>query len=122
MIKYPRLQSLKVITDLMTRYYEERGLGTQLRPLAYVTSGAPVEILEAMGIAPKARAAPRLRQAILQRLASHDLAEVARSFPRLLDADSDLKGGGSSDSRVVLTRLVVDLIRGGWGESRKSRP
>ena len=51
MIKYPRLRSLKDITDLMGRYYEERGTGTQLRPLAYVTSGAPVEILEAMGIA-----------------------------------------------------------------------
>jgi benzoyl-CoA reductase/2-hydroxyglutaryl-CoA dehydratase subunit BcrC/BadD/HgdB len=51
MIKYPRLRSLKAITDLMGRYYEERGPGTLLRPLAYVTSGAPVEILEAMGVA-----------------------------------------------------------------------
>ena len=48
--EYPRLQSLKKINRLMTLYYVQRKLQARLRPLAYVTSGAPVEILEAMGI------------------------------------------------------------------------
>jgi len=50
MPKYPRLQSLKEINSVMTRYYVQRKALARLKPLAYVTSGAPVEILEAMGI------------------------------------------------------------------------
>ena len=50
MPEYPRLQSLKKINQVMTRYYVQRKALARLRPLAYVTSGAPVEILEAMGI------------------------------------------------------------------------
>ena len=48
--KYPRLQSLKEITAMMGRYYVKRKALARLKPLAYVTSGAPVEIMEAMGI------------------------------------------------------------------------
>jgi len=50
MSKYPRLQSLKEINSVMTRYYVKRKALARLKPLAYVTSGAPVEIMEAMGI------------------------------------------------------------------------
>ena len=50
MPRYPRLQSLKEINSVMTRYYVQRKALARLKPLAYVTSGAPVEILEAMGI------------------------------------------------------------------------
>ncbi len=50
MSKYPRLQSLKDINRVMTRYYVKRKLMARFKPLAYVTSGAPVEIMEAMGI------------------------------------------------------------------------
>jgi benzoyl-CoA reductase/2-hydroxyglutaryl-CoA dehydratase subunit BcrC/BadD/HgdB len=50
MPKYPRLQSLKEINAVMTRYYVQRKALARLKPLAYVTSGAPVEIMEAMGI------------------------------------------------------------------------
>lgn len=50
MSKYPRLKSLKSITRLMTRYYVQRRAMAHFKPLAYVTSGAPVEILEAMGV------------------------------------------------------------------------
>jgi benzoyl-CoA reductase/2-hydroxyglutaryl-CoA dehydratase subunit BcrC/BadD/HgdB len=50
MSKYPRLQSLKEINSVMTRYYVQRKALARVRPLAYVTSGAPVEILEAMGV------------------------------------------------------------------------
>ena len=50
MSKYPRLQSLKEINSVMARYYVQRKALARLKPLAYVTSGAPVEIMEAMGI------------------------------------------------------------------------
>jgi len=50
MPKYPRLESLKTINQVMTRYYVQRKLMTRLKPVAYVTSGAPVEILESMGV------------------------------------------------------------------------
>jgi benzoyl-CoA reductase/2-hydroxyglutaryl-CoA dehydratase subunit BcrC/BadD/HgdB len=50
MPEYPRLQSLKKINQAMTRYYVQRKALARFRPLAYVTSGAPVEIMEAMGI------------------------------------------------------------------------
>jgi len=48
--KYPRLASLKAISQVMTRYYAQRSVMARFRPVAYVTSGAPVEIMEAMGI------------------------------------------------------------------------
>jgi benzoyl-CoA reductase/2-hydroxyglutaryl-CoA dehydratase subunit BcrC/BadD/HgdB len=50
MSEYPRLQSLRRINRVMARYYVQRQVLARFRPLAYVTSGAPVEILEAMGI------------------------------------------------------------------------
>jgi benzoyl-CoA reductase/2-hydroxyglutaryl-CoA dehydratase subunit BcrC/BadD/HgdB len=50
MPKYPRLQSLKRINTVMTRYYVQRKALARFKPLAYVTSGAPVEIMEAMDI------------------------------------------------------------------------
>lgn len=50
MSKYPRLKSLKEISAVMARYYVQRKMLARLKPLAYVTSGAPVEIMEAMGI------------------------------------------------------------------------
>jgi DNA polymerase-3 subunit delta len=84
---------------------------------------AAEEVLEAMGVHPKARAAPRIRKAILQRLAAHRLEEVVRSFPMLLAADSSLKGGGGGEPRMVLTRLVLDLTggRGGGDEAAGAR-
>ena len=63
-----------------------------------------------MGVHPKARAAPRVRRAILKRLYGHRLEQVASDPARLLRADSDLKGAGPGDARVVLTRLVLDLL------------
>jgi benzoyl-CoA reductase/2-hydroxyglutaryl-CoA dehydratase subunit BcrC/BadD/HgdB len=50
MPKYPRLQSLKSINKVMEQYYVKRKLMARLKPVAYVTSGAPVEILETMGV------------------------------------------------------------------------
>ena len=50
MPKYPRLESLKAINQAMEQYYIKRKVLARLKPVAYVTSGAPVEILEAMGV------------------------------------------------------------------------
>ena len=50
MPKYPRLQSLKAVNRLMEQYYVKRKLMARVKPVAYVTSGAPVEILEAFGV------------------------------------------------------------------------
>ena len=49
--KYRKLATAKDLTRLMTRYYATRKLVGKVRPLAWVTSGAPVEILVAMGVA-----------------------------------------------------------------------
>jgi benzoyl-CoA reductase/2-hydroxyglutaryl-CoA dehydratase subunit BcrC/BadD/HgdB len=49
--KYRKLATSKDLTRLMTRYYATRKVVGKVRPLAWVTSGAPVEILAGMGIA-----------------------------------------------------------------------
>jgi len=48
---YRKLESSKDLTRLMTRYYATRKLVGKVKPLAWVTSGAPVEILIGMGVA-----------------------------------------------------------------------
>jgi benzoyl-CoA reductase/2-hydroxyglutaryl-CoA dehydratase subunit BcrC/BadD/HgdB len=49
--KYRKLETSKDLTRLMTRYYATRKLVGKVQPLAWVTSGAPVEILVGMGVA-----------------------------------------------------------------------
>ena len=48
--KYPRFQCFKTYNDIMNRYYAERHTLAQEKPVAYVTSGAPVEVLEALDV------------------------------------------------------------------------
>ena len=48
---YRKLESSQDLTRLMTRYYATQKLIGKVRPVAWVTSGAPVEILIGMGIA-----------------------------------------------------------------------
>jgi len=48
---YRKLSTSKDLTRLMTRYYATRKVVGRVRPLAWVTSGAPVEILVGMGVA-----------------------------------------------------------------------
>jgi benzoyl-CoA reductase/2-hydroxyglutaryl-CoA dehydratase subunit BcrC/BadD/HgdB len=48
---YRKLSTSKDLTRLMTRYYATRKVVGKVRPLAWVTSGAPVEILVGMGVA-----------------------------------------------------------------------
>jgi benzoyl-CoA reductase/2-hydroxyglutaryl-CoA dehydratase subunit BcrC/BadD/HgdB len=49
--RYRKLATSKDLTHLMTRYYATRKVVGKVRPLAWVTSGAPVEILIGMGVA-----------------------------------------------------------------------
>jgi len=49
--KFRKLETSKDLTRLMTRYYATRKLVGKVQPLAWVTSGAPVEILIGMGVA-----------------------------------------------------------------------
>jgi benzoyl-CoA reductase/2-hydroxyglutaryl-CoA dehydratase subunit BcrC/BadD/HgdB len=49
--KYKKLRTTKDLNRLMTRYYTKSRIIGRLKPMAWVTSGAPIEILVAMGIA-----------------------------------------------------------------------
>ena len=49
--KYKKLRTAKDLNKLMTRYYAKSRIIGRLKPMAWVTSGAPIEILVAMGIA-----------------------------------------------------------------------
>ena len=49
--KYKKLRTAKDLSKLMTRYYTKSKIIGKLKPMAWVTSGAPIEILVAMGIA-----------------------------------------------------------------------
>ncbi|MDY7040981.1 MAG: 2-hydroxyacyl-CoA dehydratase family protein, partial [Chloroflexota bacterium] len=49
--KYRKLQTAGYLNRLMNWYYATRKPAGRISPMAWVTSGAPVEILEAMGVA-----------------------------------------------------------------------
>jgi benzoyl-CoA reductase/2-hydroxyglutaryl-CoA dehydratase subunit BcrC/BadD/HgdB len=48
--EYPRFQCFNTYNEIMGRYYMERYALAGEKPVAYVTSGAPVEILEALDV------------------------------------------------------------------------
>jgi len=86
---YRKLETARDLTRLMTRYYATRRLVGKVRPLAWVTSGAPVEILIGMGVATvypenygalvgARRAAVPLAQVAEERGFSPDLCSYAR--------------------------------------------
>ncbi len=73
--KFRKLATSKDLTRLMTRYYASRKVVGKVRPLAWVTSGAPVEVLIGMGVA---SAYPENYGALLgARQAAVPLAQVA---------------------------------------------
>jgi benzoyl-CoA reductase/2-hydroxyglutaryl-CoA dehydratase subunit BcrC/BadD/HgdB len=51
MAKHDKLHTTKDLNKLMTSYYTKSKIIGRLKPMAWVTSGAPIEILVAMGIA-----------------------------------------------------------------------
>jgi benzoyl-CoA reductase/2-hydroxyglutaryl-CoA dehydratase subunit BcrC/BadD/HgdB len=87
---YRELATRRDLTRLMTWYYATRRLAGKVRPMAWVTSGAPVELLLAMGIATvypenygallgAQRATVPLARAAEERGFSADLCSYARS-------------------------------------------
>jgi benzoyl-CoA reductase/2-hydroxyglutaryl-CoA dehydratase subunit BcrC/BadD/HgdB len=48
--KYPRLECFNTYNEIMGRYYLERKALAGEKPVAFVTSGAPVEVLEALDV------------------------------------------------------------------------
>ena len=88
--KYRKLATSKDLSRLMTRYYATRKVVGKVRPLAWVTSGAPIEILVGMGVATvypenygalvgAQRAAVPLAQRAEEQGYSPDLCSYARS-------------------------------------------
>jgi benzoyl-CoA reductase/2-hydroxyglutaryl-CoA dehydratase subunit BcrC/BadD/HgdB len=49
---YRKLRVAKELTRMMTRYYAKIKLTSRLQPVAWVSSGAPVEVLVALGVLP----------------------------------------------------------------------
>ncbi len=50
MTKYPRFECFNTYNQIMGRYYLERAALAGQKPVAYVTSGAPVEMLHALDV------------------------------------------------------------------------
>ena len=122
--KYRKLSTSKDLTRLMTRYYATSKIVGKLRPLAWVTSGAPVEILIGMGIATvypenygallgAQRAAVPLAQAAEERGFSPDLCSYARSHIGSLLAPGQAPQGGlpRPDLLVACNNICGTVIK-----------
>jgi benzoyl-CoA reductase/2-hydroxyglutaryl-CoA dehydratase subunit BcrC/BadD/HgdB len=122
--KYRKLGASKDLTRLMTRYYATQKIVGKLRPLAWVTSGAPVEILIGMGIATvypenygallgTQRAAVPLAQAAEERGFSPDLCSYARSHIGSLLAPGQAPQGGlpRPDLLVACNNICGTVIK-----------
>jgi benzoyl-CoA reductase/2-hydroxyglutaryl-CoA dehydratase subunit BcrC/BadD/HgdB len=122
--KYRKLGTSKDLTRLMTRYYATQKIVGKVRPLAWVTSGAPVEILIAMGIATAypenygallgaQRAAVPLAQVAEERGFSPDLCSYARSHIGSLLAPGQAPQGGlpRPDLLVACNNICGTVIK-----------
>jgi benzoyl-CoA reductase/2-hydroxyglutaryl-CoA dehydratase subunit BcrC/BadD/HgdB len=122
--KYRKLGTSKDLTRLMTRYYATSKIVGKLRPLAWVTSGAPVEILIGMGIATvypenygallgAQRAAVPLAQVAEERGFSPDLCSYARSHIGSLLAPGQAPQGGlpRPDLLVACNNICGTVIK-----------
>jgi benzoyl-CoA reductase/2-hydroxyglutaryl-CoA dehydratase subunit BcrC/BadD/HgdB len=120
--KYRKLQTSKDLTRLMTRYYAKQKIVGKIRPLAWVTSGAPVEILAGMGIETvypenygallgAQRAAVPLAQVAEQRGFSPDLCSYARShYGSLLDSKNAPQGGLPRPDLLVASNNICGTV------------
>jgi benzoyl-CoA reductase/2-hydroxyglutaryl-CoA dehydratase subunit BcrC/BadD/HgdB len=102
---YRKLATSQDLTRLMTRYYATRKVVGKVKPLAWVTSGAPIEILHGMGVATvypenygalvgAQRAAVPLAQVAEERGFSPDLCSYARSHIGSVLAPGQAPQGG----------------------------
>jgi benzoyl-CoA reductase/2-hydroxyglutaryl-CoA dehydratase subunit BcrC/BadD/HgdB len=120
--KYRKLETSRDLTRLMTRYYATRKVVGKVRPLAWVTSGAPVEILMAMGVATvypenygalvgAQRAAVPLAQLAEERGFSPDLCSYARChIGSLLDPRSAPQGGLPKPDLLVACNNICGTV------------
>ena len=122
--KYRKLETSKDLTRLMTRYYATRKVVGKVRPLAWVTSGAPVEILVAMGVATvypenygalvgAQRAAVPLAQVAEERGFSPDLCSYARCHIGSVMVPRDAPQGGlpRPDLLVACNNICGTVIK-----------
>jgi benzoyl-CoA reductase/2-hydroxyglutaryl-CoA dehydratase subunit BcrC/BadD/HgdB len=119
---YRKLASSKDLTRLMTRYYATRKVAGRIRPLAWVTSGAPVEILIGMGVVTvypenygalvgSQRAAVPLAQVAEERGYSSDLCSYARShIGSVLDPQSAPQGGLPKPDLLVASNNICGTV------------
>jgi benzoyl-CoA reductase/2-hydroxyglutaryl-CoA dehydratase subunit BcrC/BadD/HgdB len=120
--KYRKLATSKDLTRLMTRYYATRKVVGKVRPLAWVTSGAPVEILVAMGVATvypenygalvgAQRAAVPLSQIAEERGFSPDLCSYARChIGSMIDASNAPQGGLPKPDLLVASNNICGTV------------
>jgi benzoyl-CoA reductase/2-hydroxyglutaryl-CoA dehydratase subunit BcrC/BadD/HgdB len=122
--RYRKLETAKDLTRLMTRYYATRKVVGKVRPLAWVTSGAPVEILVGMGIATvypenygallgAERAAVPLAQVAEEQGFSPDLCSYARChIGSVMDPRNAPQGGlPKPDLLVACTNICGTVIK-----------
>ena len=122
--RYRKLASSKDLTRLMTRYYATRKVVGKVRPVAWVTSGAPVEILVGMGVATvypenygallgARQAAVPLAQVAEERGFSPDLCSYARSHYGSVLAPQDAPQGGlpKPDLLVASNNICGTVIK-----------
>jgi benzoyl-CoA reductase/2-hydroxyglutaryl-CoA dehydratase subunit BcrC/BadD/HgdB len=120
--RYRKLETSKDLTRLMTRYYATRKVAGKLRPLAWVTSGAPVEILVGMGIATvypenygallgAQRAAVPLAQVAEEQGFSPDLCSYARCHVgSVLDPQNAPQGGLPKPDLLVASNNICGTV------------
>lgn len=120
--KYRKLATARDLTRLMTRYYATRRIVRKVRPLAWVTSGAPVEILIGMGVATvypenygalvgAERAAVPLSRIAEERGYSPDLCSYARcQIGSVLDPRNAPHGGLPKPDLLVASNNICGTV------------
>jgi benzoyl-CoA reductase/2-hydroxyglutaryl-CoA dehydratase subunit BcrC/BadD/HgdB len=120
--RYRKLATSKDLTHLMTRYYATRKVVGKVRPLAWVTSGAPVEILIGMGVATvypenygalvgAQRAAVPLAQVAEEQGYSSDLCSYARCHVgSVLDPRNAPQGGLPKPDLLVACNNICGTV------------
>ncbi|MBN1660614.1 MAG: 2-hydroxyacyl-CoA dehydratase [Anaerolineae bacterium] len=119
---YRKLETSKDLTRLMTRYYAAQKVIGKVRPVAWVTSGAPVEILIGMGIATAypenygailgaQKAAVPLAQLAEERGLSPDVCSYARShIGSVLDPKKAPQGGMPRPDLLVACNNICGTV------------
>jgi benzoyl-CoA reductase/2-hydroxyglutaryl-CoA dehydratase subunit BcrC/BadD/HgdB len=120
--RYRKLATSKDLTRLMTRYYATRKVVGKVRPMAWVTSGAPVEILVGMGVATvypenygallgAQRAAVPLAQVAEEQGFSPDLCSYARCHVgSVLDPQNAPQGGLPKPDLLVASNNICGTV------------